>query len=196
MDTQISWVDETGRGVPGWQDAADWMRLSAGARTDRFVDPSGSTEVASSPLILTRAEGDLQLKARFHVELRDTFDAVGLMVFDNDHCWAKYALERSPQMEDTVVTVVTNGYSDDCNGPVIDLSEGVWLRLSRMGRAYAFHDSLDGRIWRMRRLFTLGDPATHRVGLTIQAPNGAGLEAEVSDLSLLPVTLEDVRHGE
>ena len=195
MSADRSWTDESGLRVPGWDQVGDGGRLRAEANTDRFVDPLGAPVVESAPLVLTDVNGDFILQARFHVELASTFDAVGLFVFGDRTTWAKHVFERSPQEEDTFVTVVTNVVSDDCNGPALNLREGAWLRIARVGNVYAFHDSLDGRQWRMRRLFTLGEASAHRVGLTIQSPFGPGLEAEVSDLSLRANTLADVRSG-
>lgn len=46
-------------------------------------------------------------------------DADGLVAFVDQTCWAKLALERSPQSELTVVSIVTVGLSDDCNSAAI-----------------------------------------------------------------------------
>ena len=59
--------------------------------------------------------------------------------------WAKLCFEYSPQREPMVVSVVTRGLSDDCNSFVVD-GATVWLRIARVGSAFAFHASTDGAV--------------------------------------------------
>ncbi|MCO6717042.1 DUF1349 domain-containing protein, partial [Streptomyces sp. CHB19.2] len=73
-------------------------------------------------------------------------------------------------------TVVTRGHSDDCNSFPVDGSS-VWLRVSRTGRAFAFHASLDGEHWTFVRLFTLDaekETGAALVGFMTQSPMGEG----------------------
>ncbi len=77
----------------------------------------------------------------------------------------------------TVCTVVTRGHSDDANSFTVDGSS-VWLRVSRTGRAFAFHASRDGKKWIFIRLFTLGDEKetdAALVGFMAQSPMGRGV---------------------
>ncbi len=72
--------------------------------------------------------------------------------------------------------MVTRGHSDDCNSFTVD-GDSVWLRVSRTGRAFAFHASLDGERWTFVRLFTLGEEeesGAALVGFLVQAPTGRG----------------------
>jgi hypothetical protein len=60
-----------------------------------------------------------------------------------------------------VVSVVCRGVSDNASAFVVP-GRAVWLRVSRIDRAYAYHASLDGKAWQMIRVFiVLGvEPAT------------------------------------
>jgi hypothetical protein len=107
--------------------------------------------------------------------------------------WAKLCFELSPQEERMVVSVVTRGTSDDANCFVVDGDE-VWLRIARMGPAYAFHASTDGSGWRLIRHFTLGDlkPA---VGFEAQSPTGEGCDVRFDDVRFEARRLTDLRDG-
>jgi len=60
-----------------------------------------------------------------------------------------------------VVSVVTRGVSDDANAFVVD-GRTVWLRVSRVSHAFAYHASLDGKAWRMVRFFSIDGPRGQR----------------------------------
>lgn len=170
--------------------------LPAGARTDWFIDPATAVATDSAPLrLVSPPDGDFQLRAHVRAELRATFDAGALFVHGAPDCWAKLALERSPDGVDTIVTVVTRGVSDDANGVAVPTPGETWLRVSRIGAVYAFHHSADGVRWSLARLFTLGPTGDHRVGVSSQSPTGAGLTASFTDVLLTATTLSDPRDG-
>jgi regulation of enolase protein 1 (concanavalin A-like superfamily) len=169
--------------------------LDADARTDWFIDPATGAGTSNAPLRLIEPAGDFRLRARVRVSLRSTFDAGILFVHGGPDVWAKLALERSPEGADTIVTVVTRGVSDDANGVTVPVAGQAWLRVSRIGRVYAFHHSADGVRWALARLFTLGPVDGHRVGVGAQSPTGEGLRVDFSDVVLDPTTLVDVRDG-
>jgi uncharacterized protein len=170
--------------------------LAAGGRTDWFVDPATGAATANAPLrLVAPPDGDFQLRAHVRAELRATFDAGALFVHGAPDCWAKLALERSPEGLDTIVTVVTRGVSDDANSVAVPSPGETWLRVSRIGEVYAFHHSADGARWSLARLFTLGPVGDHRVGVSSQSPTGEGLTATFTDVVLTPTTLADPRDG-
>ena len=83
-----------------------------------------------------------------------TFDAGVLLLWVDDRNWAKLCFEFSPDREPMIVSVVARGVADDANAFVVD-GRTVWLRVSRIDHAYAYHASLDGTTWRMIRFFAL-----------------------------------------
>ena len=88
-----------------------------------------------------------------------------LLVWINDRHWGKLCFEFSPDGEPMIVSVVTRGVSDDANSWVVD-GRTVWLRVSRIDHAFAYHASLDGKTWRMIRFFTIdGTPTSGAKGL-------------------------------
>ena len=92
------------------------------------------------------------------------------------------------------VSVVTNGVSDDANG--VDLSvTDLWLQMARAGDVFAMHYSLDGRSWRMVRLFRLAVAPAIRVGLVAQCPVGPGATVDFLSFSVENRTLQNLRGG-
>ncbi|CAM5332987.1 DUF1349 domain-containing protein [Streptomyces viridochromogenes] len=170
----------------------------AGPRQDRFVPPTGEALDAASdaPRLLGAPEGDFQLIARVTVGFAGAFDAGVLYVHVGERAWAKLCLEYSPDVP-TVCTVVTRGHSDDANSFTVDGSS-VWLRVSRTGRAFAFHASRDGERWTFVRLFTLGDEketGAAQVGFMTQSPLGEGCVVTYDHLAFRPEWPKDLRDG-
>jgi hypothetical protein len=192
-------------GVPidfGWREppAEPWvlsetgLTVAAGPRTDLFADPAGSPPILSAPRALGELSGDFQLLALVSVELVTTFDAGALLLWSDADRWAKLALERSPDGEGTVVSVVTRGRSDDCNSLAVDGSS-IWLRISRIADACAFHVSHDGTVWRLIRHCAIAGWEPLEAGFLVQSPLGPGSTATFSDVRLRLATLADLRSG-
>lgn len=155
----------------------DSLVIKAGAATDLFINPQRTAEAVDAPHLLACAKGDFLLSARLRADLARPYDAGGLLVWLNDRAWAKLGLELSAQHEPEVVSVVTRGTSDRASGFVVTGGE-VWMRVARVGAAYAFHTSLDGRYWRLIRhfsLYTSSDAPSY--GFFAQSPLGAGCSA-------------------
>ena len=102
-----------------------------------------------------------------------TFDAGVLQVYARDDLWAKLCVEYSPQRQPMIVSVVTRGLSDDCNGPVIDGSEV--MGMARTSRAMVFHYSRDGTVWRLVWALQLGASRACGGGFGGAITDGPGL---------------------
>jgi uncharacterized protein len=168
--------------------------LQAGPNTDLFTAPDGSVVLENATMQLLDVEGDFQLRARVSAPLASTFDAGALVVYASAEAWGKLALERSPQGDATIVSVVTRGVSDDANS--FRLSENTaWLRVSRSGETFAFHASDDGLWWSLIRWFTIPGARGGRPGFLAQSPTGDGLLAQFDDVELSPDPVTDLRDG-
>ncbi|MCX4727329.1 DUF1349 domain-containing protein [Streptomyces sp. NBC_00440] len=161
-----------------WSYAEGALSVRAGAREDLFVPPAGdSLDPASDAprLVGTPPPGDFQLIARVAVGFAGAGDAGALYLETGKREWAKLCFELSPDTP-TICSVVTRGHSDDVNSSVVE-GDSVWLRISRTGKAFAFHASADGERWTFVRVFALGDgPAETgaRIGFLAQCPEADG----------------------
>jgi uncharacterized protein len=189
MLSPLRWLNE-----PATSDVGeDAVRIAAGARTDWFVDPGTDRPTANAPALVAAVQGDFLLAAKVEVEFAATFDAGALLLWHDDRTWAKLCFEFSPDAEPMVVSVVTRGVSDDCNSRVVD-GTAVWLRVARIGRAYAFHCSADGARWDLVRHFRLDGLV--EAGFEAQSPTGEGCAATFTEICFEARTLADLRSGE
>ncbi len=167
----------------------------AGPLTDWFIDPQQSAEPKrNGPALVGEASGDFLLSARVTVEFAATYDAGVLVLYANDDVWAKLCFEYSPQREPMVVSVVTKGLSDDCNSFVVD-GASVWLRVARVGQAFAFHASTDGSSWSFVRHFALAAGDELSVGFAAQSPTGDGCTVTFDGIAYEAARLVDLRSG-
>jgi regulation of enolase protein 1 (concanavalin A-like superfamily) len=170
------------------------LSIQAGPRTDLFVDPQGAAPMLNAPRLLASPTGDFQLSARVTVDFAATFDAGVLLLYANERSWAKLCFERAPNGEAMVVSVVTRGVSDDANSFAVESSQ-VWLRVSRLGLAWAFHASTDGSRWQFIRHFALDPADVPAPGFLAQSPTGGGCTAVFDAITYRPEALADLRSG-
>lgn len=174
-----------------WQnEPAQWratpeggMQVGAPAQVDYFQDPLGQHTKDSAPFLWVAVQGDFIAQAHVRPTFTTTWDAGALMVrYDQQH-WARICFESTDLPSTAVVSVVTNGVSDDANG--VDLTvPDVWLQIARVGSVFALHYALDGKHWRMVRLFALPVPHTVKVGLVAQCPVGRGATIDFLHFSI------------
>jgi len=171
------------------------LTIAAGARTDMFIDPQGAATTLSAPRLIGDVAGDFLLSARVTVGFAATFDAGVLLLYAGERLWAKLCFELSPQRQPMVVSVVTRGVSDDCNSFVVGGNQ-VWLRVARLGQAFAFHAATDGASWQFVRHFALDIAGPIAAGFVAQSPTGAGCGATFDQIRFAPERLGDLRSGE
>ena len=170
------------------------LAITAGPRTDMFVNPDGTDVVLNAPRLVFAPDGDFMLSARVMVEFAATYDAGVLLLYAGERNWAKLCFEYSPQRQPMIVSVVTQGFSDDSNAYVVAGNQ-TFLRVSRMGRAFGFHASEDGAYWNLIRHFTLEPSAQLAAGFVAQSPTGEGCTATFARIVYAPERLADLRSG-
>lgn len=174
--------------------AEDALQMSAAPRTDFFIDPRGEAIMTNSARLLFRPDARFLLSAHARCDLVATYDAAVLMLYVDERHWAKLCLERSPQGEPMIVSVVTNGVSDDCNSVVL-AEAAASLRIAGLGAAFALHYSLDDKTWHFVRYFALHKRDNLRVGFSVQAPTGDGCTVTFSNIRYAAAELTDLRSG-
>ena len=182
---------------PMWEPSGEsGVRVEAPVGCDRFHDPVTGRRVIDNPALLTRVPTDATLVARASVAFRATFDAAVLVVYERDDALGKLCFERAPDGRPIVVSVVTRGVSDDANGWYVDVPS-LWLRVSRVDRAFAFHASTDAVRWDLVRLFALNRRDVAYMGLSVQAPIGTGCTATFDHVAVHEgaIAYDDVRSG-
>jgi uncharacterized protein len=175
-----------------WQiDNKNVLTISANAKTDWFVDPFEGTVANNAPILLFTPGSDYVLSARVTLKFDTKWDAGALMLWGDDHHWAKLSFEFSAERKPTLVTVVTRGLSDDCNSVNLR-GDSVYLRIAKSGRTYVFFFSLDGRDWQILRTFSLDTELPVRAGFETQSPAGSGAIAEFSSITYDSHRINDI----
>ena len=184
-----------------WDAQSGAVTAAARAHTDFYVNPGGADSgdaesMGNAVTLLGRPPaGDFQFSARVTVDFRATYDAGVMFLWADDRHWAKLCFELSPAAEPMVVSVVTRGESDDANAFVVD-GRSVWLRVARLGPAYAYHASTDGTTWTLVRVFRIGDTVTgHQIGFEAQSPTGDGCTVRFDRIHFTGQRLTDLRDG-
>lgn len=168
--------------------------FSVPPHADCFVDPAEGKVSVNAPFYYEEITGDFVIRAKVTHDFTTTFDACALMYMaDNTH-WGKQAFEFTDFGTHAVVSVVTNGRSDDANGVNI-VGKSVWLQLARKGDLFAMHYSEDGVNWRLNRFYYLPTPACVKVGFTAQSPAGEGGAFQFEEFLLASTTLANIRDG-
>lgn len=170
------------------------LKIAAGERSDMFIDPQGTAVTLNAPRLLFQPQDDFMLRAYVEVDFASTYDAGVLLLYAHERSWAKLCFEFSPQGQPMIVSVVTRERSDDCNSFVVDGNQ-VWLRIARLGQAFAFHASTDGTFWHLIRHFSLESPVV-AAGFSSQSPTGAGCVSTFRQITYVQGTLGDLRSGE
>jgi regulation of enolase protein 1 (concanavalin A-like superfamily) len=188
-------------GVFRYDGALHALVVDAPPHTDLYINPGGDTSsdaeslMNAATLLGVPPAGDFQLSARVSVDFAAQYDAGVLMLWEDQKYWAKFCFEYSPASEPMVVSVVTREVSDDANSFVVD-GRSVWMRLSRIDRAYALHASTDGSAWRLVRVFSLGQStAEHQIGFEAQSPTGQGCTVDFDQITFSTERLADLRDG-
>jgi regulation of enolase protein 1 (concanavalin A-like superfamily) len=173
------------------------VTLTSGPRADLFLDPQGSDDPPDAERFVAPVEGSFQLSARTTVDFKNTFDSGVLIGYVDESTWFKLCAELDPEGTARVVSVVTRqGASDDSNGWPMN-GPSVYLRIARLGRAFALHASDDGDSWSLVRYFSLGIPDDQpvKVGMLAQSPTGEGTTVRFENLRFSTELLAEVRDG-
>jgi regulation of enolase protein 1 (concanavalin A-like superfamily) len=158
------------------------LTISSGAKTDWFVDSFDGTVAKNAP-ILSFIPGDTYaFSTKVEVQFTSKWDAGALMLWADDHHWAKLSFELSPDKRPTMVTVVTRGLSDDCNSVPLPTNT-VYLQIARTKSTYVFYYSTDGTTWNIIRTFDLKTESEVSLVFESQSPAGTGSRAVFSKIS-------------
>jgi hypothetical protein len=174
-------------------DGADITVVAAG-QSDNFIDPAGNvTALNGARAVGPMPDSDWQLSARVVADLTATFDAGVLLLWSDERHFAKLCLERSPQGQAMIVSVVTREVSDDANARDVE-GDAAWLRISGLTNdTYAFHSSKDGAHWELVRHFRLIGSRPMKYGISAQSPIGDGCSVRFEELSVARHSLKDLR---
>jgi len=173
----------------------DVIELVAPAGSDFFIDPRSGVAKGNAPFYCEKVEGDFTAKAWVKPGFKKAYDAGGILVYDSPSKWIKLAFEMTDLGYPSIVSVVTDGCSDDANGERMNRIHEVRLQMARQGDLWALYYSLDGRRWSMVRYFRLRMKGAVRVGLEAQSPVGRGCAVAFRGFSIAAGAPKDMSKG-
>ena len=172
------------------------LTLKCAGKRDNFRDPNGKLSNNTAPVLLTEVDNakPFTLKAKLTPNFLDTYDAGTLYLWVRDDLWLKMAMERDERGNIRVVSVRTNGTSDDNNHDVVT-SKSVYMKISSDTKTVGFYYSVDNLSWQLIRLFKNDYPSRLWVGVSTQSPLGKGTATTFEDVSLVQNSITDFRMG-
>lgn len=117
---------------------------------DFFSDPNGKLSNTTLPILLVPVENTkpftLIAKVTPEFTTEGLYNAADLFVYSCDSLWQKLAFEQDEYGNHRIVTVRTQGTSDDNNHDKLDVSS-VYLKISSDTKTIASYYSIDKKRW-------------------------------------------------
>lgn len=186
-------VENEANGSVSFRDHA--VEITAKKGTDLFTDTQGKTHANNTPRVLFQPAGDFVFSAKVAASLGAPYDGGALIVYADDHHWAKLLFERFQSGKIGVATTVTSATGDDAYHGT-RAAEHQYLKIARRGDSYVFYSSENGAEWNFLRHFSLKADTLVKVGFSAQAPTSNGLTVTFSDVVYRGSTFEDFWQGE
>ena len=168
--------------------------LKAMPNSDMVVDAVTGSVVSNAVYLAEDVTGDFTYSACVSHEFASTYDACCLIAYANDTLWSKACFECTEEGAHAVVTVMTDGCSDDANSVRV-AEKKVWLQMCRRGNAISVQYSTDGENWIFVRILSIKLPETVRLGILAQSPVGAGGEFLFEDIRFRNAAPDNMRFG-
>ncbi|MDR2916351.1 MAG: DUF1349 domain-containing protein [Tannerella sp.] len=165
--------------------------------TNYFISPDGARFEATAPILLTEIDNSkpFTFTTRLDSPIEKIYDAGTVYIYVDDSNWLKYAFERDEKLRCRVVTVRTEGSSDDNNHDIINQNY-VYLRISSNVKQIGFYYSTDGIDWNLARIYRNEYPAKIWLGLSSQSPKEGNNIACFEEMSLTENYISNHRLGE
>ena len=169
--------------------------IEAPKHCDLICDCVSKTITNNAPMLLTDIAGDFTIRAKLSHSFQSLYDAACLLLYEHEQLWAKACFECAEQGVHTAVSVVTNGYSDDCSS-IHTEANAIWLRINRKKDIISMQSSFDGVKWEFMRIVSLPFADQIKVGFLAQSPLGNGGTFIFEDYEITPSVFHDIRTGE
>lgn len=166
---------------------------------DFFLDPNeGKLTNATLPILLAEIDNTrpFTLTAKVTPEFtpEGLYNAADLIVFANDTLWQKLCFEQDERGRHRIVSVRTQGTSDDNNHEQLT-APSVYLKLSSDTHTIASYYSLDKKEWHMVRLYENYYPAKIWIGVSSQCPKSGTCTSLFENVTFEQTNVSDFRMG-
>lgn len=166
--------------------------ITADHGTNLFNSPSSNRREHNFPYWYENYTGDFIIKCKVSPDFFAKYDQGDIVIWETKDKWIKLAYKKSDNGYPSIVSVVTNGTSDDCTGPQI--SGPVWLLICRKENSFALHYSTDGLSWNLTRIFNLKMKVSVQIGISAQCPSGEKCTVIFEHLTIGNNPYSDIRN--
>jgi regulation of enolase protein 1 (concanavalin A-like superfamily) len=162
-----------------------------------FISPDGMRAEATAPVLLTEIDNSkpFTFTARVESKVEKIYDAGTVYIYIDNKNWLKFAFERDEKLRRRVVTVRTEGSSDDNNHDIIR-QDYVYMRIASNGKQIGYYYSTDGVDWNLARIYRNNYPQKIWLGLSSQSPKPGNNAASFCKMSLTDSYISNHRLGE
>lgn len=175
------------------------LEFHCAEKLDFFCDPNeGKLSNNTLPVLLVPTDNTkpftLTAKVTPGFTKEGLYNAADLFVYVNDTLWQKLAFEQDEYGNHRIVSVRTQGTSDDNNHDKIE-GASVYLKISSDTRTIASYYSLDKKEWHMVRLYRNYYPSKIYLGVSSQCPQRGTCTSRIEDITLSHDNVGDFRMG-
>jgi len=180
-----------------YQSSDSLLTIDGISATNYFIAPDGGRTEATAPILLTEIDNckPFTFTTRVESSIEKIYDAGAAYIFVDNSRWLKFAFERDEKLRCRVVTVRTEGSSDDNNHDIIS-QDHVYMRVSSNTKQIGFYYSSNGADWNLARIFRNEYPAKIWLGISSQSPKEGNNIARFSHMSLTESYISNHRLGE
>ncbi len=146
--------------------------LTSRGNTNLFNNPGGNFSKQNASMLLFHPDSNFIFTAKIQADLKEIYDVAALVLYQNQYKWAKLCYENSVKKKPTVVSVVTNKYSDDCNS-IETKNNYIYYAIVKKGNEISFHCSFDKDRWSLIRHFNMNfDDEKLQIGFAVHSSKG------------------------
>lgn len=173
------------------------IQITADKNTDTFNNPLTGDKCNCAAIYAKEVNGDFTLSCKVTPHFKYTYDAGSIILYINGDNWIKFAYEYTDIGHNAVVSVVTNEFSDDSNGEVVN-NQSIWMKMSKKDNVIGLYFSLNSIDWRMVRIFkhNIKEDDIVYVGLCAQSPIGEGCTVDFENIKYTDKSVDDFRKGQ
>ncbi len=173
----------------------DVLRIEAGDSTDMFRDPNVTYNTDTAPKLAFHPDSNFVLSASISHNFTNKWDGGALFIKSDSLHWIKFCFEKDYTGSRRVVSVVTNGVSDDCNSVAIR-TNAVYYKMAKAGDVITLYYSDNGKHWFLVRHLQFDPPRGFSVGFLAQSPVGSSCRVTFRDIHYSAKKIQDPYTGE
>jgi hypothetical protein len=171
------------------------LMIKAGPKTDMFRDPNVTYNTDNAPKLLFKADPDFVLTATIQHPFTNKWDGAALVIKQDSLHWIKFCFEKDYLGSRRIVTVVTNGVSDDSNSIEIPSGQAVF-KMAKADNVITLYCSADGKNWLLVRHLQFDFKPGFDVGFLSQSPTGEFCRATFTAIRYQHKKIKDPYAGE